>query len=69
MVKRARERQAKMLENNTGYNISPFSWDKYPTIGRDGTFITDSEGIMGYFKIKNTAKNITSTIEEEASII
>jgi RHS repeat-associated protein len=68
IVKQARERQAKMLDDNIGYNISPFSWDKYPTIGRDGTFITDSEGIMKYFKIKNKEKNITIT-SEQASII
>ena len=31
----ARQRQAQMLNDNVGYNISPTDWDKYPTIGRN----------------------------------
>ncbi|WP_207389162.1 hypothetical protein [Marinobacter halodurans] len=41
----ARQRQARMLEENVGLNISPTAWDSYPTIGRNGTFISDRQGI------------------------
>jgi len=45
----ARIRQATMLQDNIGFNISPTAWDAYPTIGRNGTFISDEQGIMNYF--------------------
>ena len=48
-VDNARARQSKMLEDDVGYNISPTSWDQYPSIGRDGTFVTDREGELKYF--------------------
>jgi len=49
-----------MLRNtNEGYNISPKSWDAYPTIGREGTFISDKQGIMKYFPHAGNAKEIT----------
>uniref|UniRef100_UPI001F22797D RHS repeat-associated core domain-containing protein n=2 Tax=Pectobacterium versatile TaxID=2488639 RepID=UPI001F22797D len=48
-VDNARARQSKMLEDDVGYNISPKSWDEYPSIGRDGTFVTDKEGALKYF--------------------
>ena len=44
-VLQARQRQALMLEDNVGFNISPTAWDSYPTIGRNGTFISDRQGI------------------------
>ncbi|UTA46852.1 hypothetical protein L1F30_11840 [Simiduia sp. 21SJ11W-1] len=44
-IRQARKRQHQMLEDNVGYNISPTSWDSYPTIGRNGTFVSDSQGI------------------------
>lgn len=34
-----------MLEENQGFNTSPIGWDNYPTIGRNGTYITDREAI------------------------
>ncbi|MCA8866280.1 type IV secretion protein Rhs [Halomonas sp. SBBP1] len=34
-----------MLDDNVGFNISPTTWDNYPTIGRNGTFISDRQGI------------------------
>lgn len=34
-----------MLDDNVGFNISPTAWDNYPTIGRNGTFISDRQGI------------------------
>lgn len=44
-VQAARQRQAAILEENQGYNVSPISWDNYPNIGRNGTYITDKEAI------------------------
>ncbi len=44
-VQAARQRQAAMLEENQGFNASPIGWDNYPTIGRNGTYITDREAI------------------------
>jgi len=44
-VQAARQRQAAMLEENQGFNTSPIGWDNYPTIGRNGTYITDREAI------------------------
>lgn len=45
----ARMRQQVMLQDDVGFNISPISWDKYPTIGRNGTFVSDRQGVMSYF--------------------
>jgi RHS repeat-associated protein len=44
-VRAARLRQAAMLDADQGFNVSPVSWDKYPTIGRNGSYITDLQGI------------------------
>ncbi|MBP7546527.1 MAG: hypothetical protein KA754_01090 [Corallincola sp.] len=41
----ARQRQASLLKENVGFNVSPTAWDAYPTIGRNGTFISDKQGI------------------------
>lgn len=42
----AMARQAAMLQENIGYNISPTNWfNKFPTIGQEGTFITDYQTI------------------------
>jgi len=30
-------------------NISPKSWEKFPSIGRDSSFITDKEATLKYF--------------------
>ncbi|MBV6325294.1 hypothetical protein [Duganella violaceipulchra] len=71
----ARARQVKMLEDNVGYNISPTAWDAYPTIGRNGTFISDAEGILSYFKKYPASGEITvpeslvSTIEAENGLV
>ena len=48
-VDNARSRQAQMLHDDVGYNISLKSWDKYLSIGRDGTFVTDKNGTLKYF--------------------
>lgn len=45
----ARIRQETMLQDDVGFNISPVGWDQYPTIGRNGTFVSDRQGVMGYF--------------------
>lgn len=59
----ARARQEQMLKDDIGYNISPTSWDEFPSIGRNGTFISDSEGILGYFK--NHPLNGKTTITKD----
>jgi len=45
LVLAARQRQWAMLDSNLAYNVSPTSWDKYATIGRNGTFVTDQRAI------------------------
>jgi len=61
-VNQARKRQHDMLKNsNEGYNISPKSWDAYPAIGRDGTFISNKQGVMKYFPHAGNVKEITIT--------
>jgi filamentous hemagglutinin len=44
-VESARQRQHEMLDEDVGYNVSPNSWDRYPTLGPDGTFITDQKAL------------------------
>jgi len=40
------QRQMQMLADDTGYNVSPEStFQNYPTIGREGTFVTDRAAI------------------------
>ncbi|NRB55649.1 MAG: type IV secretion protein Rhs [Salinicola sp.] len=46
-IAQARQRQYKMLQDNEGFNISPTGWDRYPTIGRQGTFISDQKSVAG----------------------
>lgn len=41
----ARIRQASMLKDNVGFNISPISTDKFGTVGRSGTFVTDKKAM------------------------
>lgn len=48
-----------MLQENVGYNVSPLAWDQYPTIGRSGTFISDRQGVMGYFGDLRGASEVT----------
>ncbi|EBS7635149.1 DUF4150 domain-containing protein [Salmonella enterica] len=72
-VEGARARQAQMLQDDVGYNISPKSWDQYPAIGRDGTFVTDKEGALKYFSgIENgevtISKSLASTIEKDMGL-
>ena len=44
-ISMARARQQKILDENFGYNVSPTDWDAYPSIGRDGSFVSDQKGI------------------------
>jgi hypothetical protein len=48
-----------MLEDNIGFNISPIDWDAFPTIGRNGTFVSDRAGVMGYFGDVSAKSGIT----------
>ncbi len=59
VVALARMRQYSMLQENVGYNVSPLAWDQYPTIGRSGTFISDRQGVMGYFGDLRGASEVT----------
>ncbi|WP_205534255.1 RHS repeat domain-containing protein, partial [Pectobacterium brasiliense] len=64
-VDNARARQSKMLEDDVGYNISPTSWDQYPSIGRDGTFVTDKEGALKYFDgVQGSETSISRSMAE-----
>jgi len=58
----ARERQYKMLQDDVGYNVSPFSFDHYNAIGKEFTYLTDRaaiENVIG--KIRPRNGNITIT--------
>ena len=44
-ITKARLRQEEMLVSDIGFNITPIGWDKYPSIGREGTFISDEKSI------------------------
>jgi len=59
-VKKARERQYRMLQDDKGFNISPIDWDSYPNIGLNGTFITDRTGALN--NLPNFRKGDTVTI-------
>ena len=62
-----------MLQDNVGYNISPKSWDQFPSIGRDGSFITDKEGTLKYFNgVKSgditISKSLAASIEKDMGL-
>jgi hypothetical protein len=61
-VAAARLRQQKLLDENVGYNVSPTGWDRYPTIGRKGTYLTDQEAISS---VVGEAKGSVATISKE----
>jgi RHS repeat-associated protein len=64
----ARARQAKMLESNVGFNVSPTAWDQYPSIGRSGTFVTDRAGALSYFDGDLTRGSATISPETAGKI-
>ena len=41
----AQQRQHQMLTDDVGYNVSPHSFDQYPAIGREFTYLTDQQAI------------------------
>jgi hypothetical protein len=57
-----------MLQDNVGYNISPLSWNQYPTIGLNGTYLTDQAGITNYFGNLAGQSEVTITSYEAAQI-
>ncbi|NTF63321.1 two-partner secretion domain-containing protein [Rhizobium rhizogenes] len=68
IVQAARQRQANMLNDDVGYNVSPSSWDSYPTIGRSGTYITDQQAITDILGPLNTAGETFITIEQQSQL-
>jgi hypothetical protein len=64
-----------MLQENVGFNISPTAWDAYPTIGRNGTFVSDGQGVMSYFgdlggKMETTISPALATqIEKDMGLV
>jgi len=68
IVARARIRLDHLLENNVAFNISPTNWDAYPTIGRNGTFVTDLEGLTDLLGPIPASGRLTVTAER-ASIM
>jgi hypothetical protein len=75
VVAAARIRQASMLNEDVGFNISPTAWDAYPTIGRNGTFVSDRQGVMNYFgnigtKTETTISPVLATqIEKDMGLV
>jgi adhesin HecA-like repeat protein len=71
----ARTRQAALLYENVGYNISPTAWDQYPSIGRQDTYVTDRLGAMGYFgdiaglSRVEISRDVAARIEMDAGLI
>lgn len=57
----ARLRQQQMLIDNVGYNVSPTSWDQYPTIGRNGTFVSDRKAVTDVIGNMDGRSDITLT--------
>jgi hypothetical protein len=70
----ARARQLQMLDDNVGFNISPTAWDAYPTIGRQGTYITDKAGALDYFgdtagrSTIDISKDLASKVEADMGL-
>jgi hypothetical protein len=64
----AQQRQAAMLDANTGFNVSPTSWDSYPSIGRNGTYITDRQAITGITGSLNLGGETSITSSQAAQL-
>lgn len=67
-VQAAQQRQAAMLDANTGFNVSPTSWDNYPTIGRNGTYITDQQAITNLTGPLNAGGETVITSSQAAQL-
>jgi filamentous hemagglutinin len=57
-----------MLDANTGFNVSPTSWDSYPSIGRNGTYITDRQAITGITGSLNLGGETSITSSQAAQL-
>lgn len=57
-----------MLQDNLGYNISPISWNQYPTIGLNGTYLTDQAGISQYLGDLSGQSEITISSQQASDI-
>ncbi|QJI31814.1 hypothetical protein HKK55_24955 [Pseudomonas sp. ADAK18] len=64
----ARQRQEQMLKDNTGFNVSPTSWDKYPTIGRGGSFISDKKGVTDVIGDFSGSPKVTISTKQAAAL-
>lgn len=64
----ARQRQEQMLKDNTGFNVSPTDWDKYPTIGRYGSYISDNKGVADVIGDFSGQSKITITSAKAAKL-
>jgi hypothetical protein len=57
------QRAQNLLNGQAGYNVSPEEWfSKYPTIGRQATFVTDKKAIadaLGSFEGKGSIISVT----------
>lgn len=68
----AAARQAGMLADDVGYNVSPESWfKKFDTIGKNGTFVTDRKAItdvLGDFKLGSQKMSAAQTSALESAL-
>lgn len=64
----ARQRQAQMLKDNVGFNVSPTSWDKYPTIGRNGSYISDNKGVADVIGDFSGRSKVTISSQKAAEL-
>lgn len=64
----ARIRQDQMLKDNVGYNISPTAWDEYPSIGRNGSFLSDEQSITNALGNIEGKSEMTITKAQAAKI-
>ncbi len=64
----AQRRQAQMLKDNRGFNVSPVAWDKYPTIGRNGTYVSDKKGVADIIGDFSGRSKVTISTEKAAKL-
>ncbi|SDH11045.1 PAAR domain-containing protein [Pseudomonas abietaniphila] len=64
----ARQRQSQMLKDNTGFNVSPISWDRYSTIGRNGSYISDNKGISDVIGDFSGTSKMTISAQKAAEL-
>lgn len=54
-----------MLEENIGYNVSPNEWDSFPSLGREGTYITGKQALTDV--LGDLGPNTEITISKETA--